>query len=218
MSMRALFLLILIVPALLVGGAAVMGLRIPVPTWGRDYVVRVPLTGPGFALDLPEIAGPDDPARPLVVIDAGHGGRDPGAIGTDAEGRAVREKDITLAIALALRDALVEGGGIRVALTRADDRILPLADRPEIARQLEADLFLSIHADSAGEREAVRAQASTRFPTRHRARRRRALPRARTAPTGSTASPSRAPARRSARSSSSSRSSAPRNRRPSLPR
>jgi N-acetylmuramoyl-L-alanine amidase len=91
----------------------------------------------------------------LVVIDAGHGGRDPGAIGTDADGRAVNEKDITLAIAIALRDELLRQGNIRVALTRADDRILPLGYRPEIARLLDADLFISIHADSAGERDDV---------------------------------------------------------------
>ncbi|MEQ8772639.1 MAG: N-acetylmuramoyl-L-alanine amidase, partial [Erythrobacter sp.] len=87
---------------------------------------------------------------PLVVIDAGHGGRDPGSVGG-----GVREKDVVLAIARSLRSELLEGGGIRVAMTREDDRIVPLADRPEIARRLEADLFLSIHADSAGEREDV---------------------------------------------------------------
>jgi N-acetylmuramoyl-L-alanine amidase len=115
-----------------------------------------------FAIDvgqtpiaLPPIEGPDDPTRPLVVIDAGHGGRDPGAIGTDAQGRKSSEKDITLGIALALRDELLRGGGIRVALTRADDRILPLAHRPEIARLLDADLFISIHADSADARADV---------------------------------------------------------------
>jgi N-acetylmuramoyl-L-alanine amidase len=58
-------------------------------------------------------------------------------------------------MAMALRDELLRIGGIRVALTRDDDRILSLADRPEIARLLEADLFLSIHADSAGERNDV---------------------------------------------------------------
>ena len=155
MSYRTLMLIVLLVPALVLGGAAALGLTIPVPHWGRGYVVSIPLGAAEVVVDLPEVAGPDDPARPLVVIDAGHGGRDPGAIGTDAEGRKVSEKDITLAIALALRDELLKAGGIRVAMTRSDDRILPLAHRPEIARLLDADLFISIHADSAGEREDV---------------------------------------------------------------
>jgi N-acetylmuramoyl-L-alanine amidase len=155
MSFRTLLLIVLLGPALLLGGAAALGLIIPVPHWGRDYVLRFPIAGARAPLELPPIAGSDDPARPLVIIDAGHGGRDPGAIGTDPQGRKVSEKDITLAIALALRDELVRMGGIRVALTRADDRILPLADRPEIARLLEADLFVSIHADSAGTRADV---------------------------------------------------------------
>lgn len=155
MSFRTLLLIVLLVPALLLGGAAAMGSRIPVPVLGRDYVLRFPLSGVAADIDLPAIAGPDDPELPLVVIDAGHGGRDPGATGEDAEGRKVQEKDITLALALALRDELLKAGRIRVALTRDDDRILPLAHRPEIARLLDADLFVSIHADSAGEREEV---------------------------------------------------------------
>ncbi len=67
----------------------------------------------------------------------------------------MQEKDITLALALALRDELLRSGRIRVALTREDDRILPLPHRPEVARLLDADLFVSIHADSAGEQDNV---------------------------------------------------------------
>lgn len=155
MSYRTLLLIVLLAPALLLGGAAAMGMVISVPQWGRDYVLRFTVDAATAPIELPDIAGPDDPARPLVVIDAGHGGRDPGAIGTDAEGRRVNEKDITLAIALALRDELLRQGNIRVAMTRDDDRILPLGYRPEIARLLDADLFISIHADSAGERDDV---------------------------------------------------------------
>jgi N-acetylmuramoyl-L-alanine amidase len=155
MSFRTLLLIVLLVPALVLGGAAALGVRIPVPLWGRDYVLRFPLAEGAIPLDLPEISGPADASLPLVVIDAGHGGRDPGAIGEDAEGLRVQEKDITLALARALRAELLRSGRIRVALTRDDDRILPLAHRPEIARQLEADLFVSIHADSAGTRENV---------------------------------------------------------------
>ena len=156
MSFRTLFLIVLLVPLALLGGAWLLGREIPVPFWARDYVLRFAVTGnKAPELELPPVAGPDDPTRPLVVIDAGHGGRDPGAIGTDPEGRRVEEKDITLALALALRGELLREGGVRVALTRSDDRILPLPYRPEIARRLEADLFISIHADSAGKREEV---------------------------------------------------------------
>lgn len=155
MSFRTLLLIVLLAPAALLGGAAALGVTIPVPHWGRDYVLRFVIDDTRAPIELPDIAGPDDLTRPLVVIDAGHGGRDPGAIGTDPQGREVSEKAITLAIALALRDELLRQGGIRVALTRADDRILPLAHRPEIARLLDADLFISIHADSAGERDDV---------------------------------------------------------------
>jgi len=152
MSYRTLLLIVLFVPAALLGGAKALGLVIPVPVWGRDYVLHFPFEGEAAVpLELPRIEGPDDPSRPLVVIDAGHGGRDPGAVGEDEDGKRFEEKAITLAIALALRDELLKQGGVRVALTRADDRIVPLPHRPEIARLLEADLFISIHADSAGE-------------------------------------------------------------------
>ncbi len=92
---------------------------------------------------MPRIDGPLDASRPLVVIDPGHGGRDPGA---GAGG--VKEKQLTLALARALRDDLLRGGGVRVALTRDDDRFLSLVERTTIARRLGADLFVSIHADS----------------------------------------------------------------------
>lgn len=86
------------------------------------------------------------PGRPLVVIDAGHGGDDPGAPGVSG---AVVEKEITLALARELRDRLAEGGRVRVALTRDEDRTLELDTRAAIARRLGTDLFVSIHADSA---------------------------------------------------------------------
>ncbi len=150
MSLRTLILMVILLPALLVGGAIAAGVTIPVPQLGRDYVQRISLGGEGGPLALPDITGPDDMTRPLIVIDAGHGGRDPGAVGETPDGQVVREKDVTLAIALELRDQLLADGGIRVAMTRSDDSIVPLGDRPEIARQLNADLFVSIHADSAG--------------------------------------------------------------------
>ncbi|MXO90383.1 N-acetylmuramoyl-L-alanine amidase family protein [Pontixanthobacter aquaemixtae] len=150
MSLRLQLWLIFLAPVLLVGGLYAFGLTLPVPHFGRDYVVRVTLPDAGSPVDLPEILGPQDRSRPLVVIDAGHGGKDPGSIGAGH-----REKDIVLGLALALRDQLIEEGGIRVALTRDDDTFLVLEERPEIARRLDADLFISIHADSAGDISSV---------------------------------------------------------------
>ncbi|HEX5184284.1 MAG TPA: N-acetylmuramoyl-L-alanine amidase [Allosphingosinicella sp.] len=95
---------------------------------------------------LPRIYGSRDPGRPLVVLDPGHGGKDPGAI-SPFGGR--REKDVTLAIARAIRDSLAASGRVRVAMTREDDRFLILRDRYEIARRMGAALFVSIHADAA---------------------------------------------------------------------
>jgi len=84
--------------------------------------------------------------RPIVVIDAGHGGRDPGA--TSVSGQ-VREKQLTLILAQAVRDELVKRGRVRVAMTRDDDRYLTLDDRAAVARRLQAGMFVSIHIDSA---------------------------------------------------------------------
>ena len=112
------------------------------PGRGYDYVLSIDLT-PAERAGLPKIEGPLDSSRPLVVIDAGHGGKDPGAGAGEP-----KEKALTLALALALRDELLRQGGVRVALTRADDTYLLLGERPAIARQLGADLFISIHADS----------------------------------------------------------------------
>ena len=64
MSVRTLILLILAVPALVLGGAMAMGIAIPVPEWGRDYVLRSLLDPEVEPLDLPEILGPDDPTAP----------------------------------------------------------------------------------------------------------------------------------------------------------
>jgi N-acetylmuramoyl-L-alanine amidase len=107
------------------------------------YEVSAPI---GKSRGLPTIYGPADARLPLVVIDAGHGGHDPGAISPHG---GAYEKAVTLAIAKAIRDELVKTGRVRVALTRENDSFIVLQDRYGIARKLKADLFMSIHADSA---------------------------------------------------------------------
>lgn len=89
---------------------------------------------------------PGTAGRPIVVIDAGHGGTDPGAISVSGQ---VQEKQLTLALASELRDVLVERGRVRVAMTRADDHYLTLDERAAVARRLGAGLFISLHMDSA---------------------------------------------------------------------
>jgi N-acetylmuramoyl-L-alanine amidase len=85
----------------------------------------------------------------VVVIDAGHGGHDPGAQ-SGLNGGVYNEKDITLATALALRSRLERTGRYKVVMTRETDVFIPLETRVQIARKAKADLFIALHADSAG--------------------------------------------------------------------
>ena len=90
----------------------------------------------------------------IVALDPGHGGEDPGAVGPTG----LREKDVVLAVALQLRDKLnaisVNGSGMRVMMTRDADFFVPLQDRVRKARRVQADLFVSIHADAFFKPEA----------------------------------------------------------------
>lgn len=158
MTRRVLLALIVAIPLGLLAGVAALAVHgrageRPVEPAG-EYVVRLQLPDAGGEIGLPPVRGPQDSSRPLVVIDAGHGAGDPGAVGND-----LREKDVTLAIALAVRDRLLAEGGIRVAMTRDDDSFLVLEERANIARRLGADLFVSIHADAAENDGATGATA-----------------------------------------------------------
>jgi len=84
--------------------------------------------------------------RKVIVIDAGHGGHDPGALGRNAQ-----EKDVTLAAAKALKSRLEKTGRYTVILTRESDVYVPLDGRVKIARRADADLFISLHADAGPE-------------------------------------------------------------------
>ena len=152
LALALLLLLPLAVLALLFAGRHIPGNAAP----GYDYVLHITLPPANGRIGLPPIEGPPDASRPLVVIDAGHGGYDPGA-----GSWPLVEKVLTLRLAKALREDLLAGGGIRVALTRDGDRFLALSERSGIARRLGADLFISIHADSIENGEAQGASIYT---------------------------------------------------------
>ena len=105
-------------------------------------------------LQTPAPAAPEPPATEaerrrvdrlvIVALDPGHGGEDPGAIGPSG----LREKDVVLAVALQLRDKLNAVPGMRAMLTRDADFFVPLDERVRKARRVQADLFVSIHADA----------------------------------------------------------------------
>ena len=82
--------------------------------------------------------------KPLIIVDPGHGGVDPGAIGANG----VYEKHVALKLSKALRDQLVASGKYRVKLTRDNDRFIKLGNRVKFARDHGGDLFISVHADS----------------------------------------------------------------------
>ncbi|MFO1123444.1 MAG: N-acetylmuramoyl-L-alanine amidase [Hyphomicrobiales bacterium] len=109
-------------------------------------------TAPAVASGAPQPDGAVLPKRQrkLVVIDPGHGGIDPGAIGRNK----TKEKDVVLAFGLKLREQLLRDGRYDVVMTRSGDEFISLKDRVRIARQREADLFIALHADTVRGAEA----------------------------------------------------------------
>ncbi|MBJ2347942.1 N-acetylmuramoyl-L-alanine amidase [Pseudomonas sp. HB05] len=115
----------------------------PPPPTNVATVPAVPVTPTEPAIKLPP--APAGKRDIIVVIDAGHGGEDPGASGS----RGQREKDVVLSIARELQRQVNGMKGFRAELTRTGDYFIPLRGRTEIARKKGADLFVSIHADAA---------------------------------------------------------------------
>ena len=107
---------------------------------------KVAATRPPPSAPAPQAKGKKREDRKIIVIDAGHGGVDPGAISVSG----AYEKDITLPMALALKKALEQDGRYKAVLTRSTDVFLRLRERVEVARAAGADLFISLHADSVG--------------------------------------------------------------------
>ena len=148
MTRRIQLLAIAALPLAIIGGLLLLARGTGLVGYGAGYVSRVELPKEMTAVELPEVTG--DASLPLVVIDAGHGGHDPGA-----SARGYVEKNLVLGLALALRDELEEKGIARVALTRDEDTYLLHGERYRIAQRLDADLFVSLHADSAGTYDEV---------------------------------------------------------------
>ncbi len=124
-------------------------LAMPVSAKSQGDIAVPDVADADAAILVPTLKPGDQPLKkktkrkPLIVIDPGHGGIDPGAIGN-----GTMEKTITLAVAKALKKQLEATGRFRVELTRDKDIYIPLRDRFKIARDGAADLFISLHADS----------------------------------------------------------------------
>jgi N-acetylmuramoyl-L-alanine amidase len=125
--------------------------------------VKAPAPPPLAAASAPAVAGQTAVPKPpsaeilkkvdrlvIVALDPGHGGEDPGAVGPTG----LREKDVVLSVALALRDKLNAQPNMRAFLTRDADYFVPLGERVRKARRVQADLFVSIHADAFTNRAA----------------------------------------------------------------
>lgn len=119
----------------------------PVPD-AASNASAVPVLPAGLPVPppLPAMRLRSEPVRPMIAIDAGHGGTDPGAISVTGE----YEKNLTLSIARELRRQLAATGRYRVVMIRERDEFLRLRDRVAKARAAGADLFISLHADSIG--------------------------------------------------------------------
>ena len=124
----------------------------------------VPERPPTKAANVQQKQTPSTDARPVIVIDPGHGGPDTGAVAKTGD----EEKELVLEVAKKLRDRLVKTGRYRVIMTRDDDTFVPLEERVAIARSNAAALFISVHADSLS-RGAGEASGATIYTVSDRA-------------------------------------------------
>ncbi|MDP2172843.1 MAG: N-acetylmuramoyl-L-alanine amidase [Candidatus Cloacimonadaceae bacterium] len=103
-----------------------------------------------YKANLLHVKPPKDHCVKVIVLDPGHGGKDPGAVG---KGKT-REKDINLAVSLKLKQLLEKELGLKVLMTRDDDRFITLAGRTKFANDNRADLFVSVHSNASNNRAA----------------------------------------------------------------
>ncbi len=132
------------------GDGAVL-LTVPLQKVDREAFRKAATGDPAPAQLRTATAEPSD-RRPLIMVDAGHGGTDPGAVAPGG----LFEKDIVFGFAQALAEKLEAGGLYRVRMTRDRDVFVPLSERVRLAREAKADLFVSIHADSISAAPQVR--------------------------------------------------------------
>ncbi|HMR31844.1 MAG TPA: N-acetylmuramoyl-L-alanine amidase [Geminicoccaceae bacterium] len=132
-------------------GTAAAAAAIPIPAPAPEPAVRLAALPQPAILERPTATDAPPPIpqiaprqQRVIVIDAGHGGSDPGAIGVNGS----YEKTLTLAMAKELRRALEATGRYRVVLTRDDDVFIPLRERIRLAREASGHLFISLHADA----------------------------------------------------------------------
>jgi len=117
---------------------------------GRKTAAAIATLDKGQKKTLAPQAKAQPPAIRKIVLDPGHGGKDPGAIGVDG----IAEKDIVLAVAKKLANKLRQEMGVQVILTRSDDRFIALEDRTAVANAQQADLFVSLHMNASPNSEA----------------------------------------------------------------
>ncbi|MBX3456379.1 N-acetylmuramoyl-L-alanine amidase [Ferrovibrio sp.] len=140
-------------------GSLAAGLSLDAALNAASAQEKVARKAPPVPRDKPAQRPTPKPVAPAVlVLDPGHGGRDPGAIGVSG----THEKDITLSICLQIRDILKSRRDIKVVLTRDNDEYLTLPSRVSVAHKHNADLFISIHADAAPNRSARGLSAYSR--------------------------------------------------------
>ncbi len=144
---------------------AFLRLGLALPLFSASLLIPSPLLAAAKPLLCKPFVGKTPPPPPeakpkaprLLMIDPGHGGRDPGAIGLSG----TKEKDVALDIALRMAESLSATPGIEVRLTREYDTFIPLSERVRMGRAARADFFISIHADSAPNHEARGLSAYT---------------------------------------------------------
>jgi N-acetylmuramoyl-L-alanine amidase len=130
-------------------------------TAARRVVETAPAPSPNTVTTLPSITNstprPRRNQRRLIVVDAGHGGPDPGMRGPIGSGPRIVEKDVTLAVARLLAQEL-RSSGVDVLMTRTTDTLIALSDRGRIANRNKGDLFVSVHVNATGSRGASGAR------------------------------------------------------------